>query len=86
MCCMVCLQDALFIGAKLDSDVHGDSCRLAFYGRLLHLLDTAAQTGAAGAQNNTAKDALRQLKVYKVTMAPLCGCSDIHVPRCVPPC
>nr|BCL66109.1 eukaryotic elongation factor [Volvox africanus] len=34
-------KDALVIGAKLDGDVHGEACRLAFYGRLVSPIDPA---------------------------------------------
>lgn len=45
------LQDALVIGARFDVDAHGEACRLAFYGRLVQLLEPQD---------------LHQLKVYKV--------------------
>ncbi|KAG2492709.1 hypothetical protein HYH03_009122 [Edaphochlamys debaryana] len=32
-------KDALVIGAKFDADIHGEACRLAFYGRLVRLVD-----------------------------------------------
>ncbi|KAJ9507266.1 hypothetical protein QJQ45_006243 [Haematococcus lacustris] len=45
---------ALVIGAKFDGDIHGESCRLAFYGRLVTLI-------------NPSKPAeLQQLRVYKM--------------------
>eukprot|EP00775_Hariotina_reticulata_P012357 gene12357-12491_t len=47
-------EDAVIIGARFDFDTGGDSCRLAFYGRLL----TALGQG-------TPED-LKQLQVYKV--------------------
>ena len=47
-------QDALVIGAKLDANAHGESCRLAFYGRLLWILD------------HTNPSELSRLRVYKV--------------------
>ncbi|KAG2429383.1 hypothetical protein HXX76_011148 [Chlamydomonas incerta] len=34
-------KDALVIGAKFDADIHGEACRLAFYGRLVRLVDPA---------------------------------------------
>ncbi|GFH06057.1 hypothetical protein HaLaN_00621 [Haematococcus lacustris] len=47
-------QGALVIGAKFDGDIHGESCRLAFYGRLVTLI-------------NPSKPAeLQQLRVYKM--------------------
>lgn len=45
------LQDALVIGARFDVDAHGEACRLAFYGRLVQLLEPQD---------------LHQLKIYKV--------------------
>ncbi|GLC39063.1 hypothetical protein PLESTB_001289600 [Pleodorina starrii] len=32
-------KDALVIGAKFDGETHGEACRLAFYGRLVSLVD-----------------------------------------------
>ena len=54
-------QDALVIGAKFDTtgDTTGDTCRLAFYGRLAALIDP------------TKEQEMARLKVYKVgEMAP----------------
>jgi hypothetical protein len=50
------VQDAVVIGARLDVESSGDSCRLAFYGRLL------AQMGQGGPQE------LQRLKVFKVVL------------------
>jgi hypothetical protein len=50
----VCSQDAVVIGARLDSNSSGESCRLAFYGRLL------AQLGSGTPQE------LKRLLVFKV--------------------
>ncbi|GAX74045.1 hypothetical protein CEUSTIGMA_g1495.t1 [Chlamydomonas eustigma] len=47
-------QESLLIGARLDADIHGESCRLCFYGRLLWLLDPSSM------------NELSKLKVYKV--------------------
>nr|ADI46930.1 SelEFm [Volvox carteri f. nagariensis] len=47
-------KEALIIGAKFDSDVHGEACRLAFYGRLACVIDL------------TDSDELARLKVYKM--------------------
>ena len=55
MCICFCpYQDALVIGAKFDSDPHGESCRLAFYGRVAKLLDPSKLLE------------MQQLRVYKV--------------------
>jgi hypothetical protein len=51
-------QDALVIGSRLDADAAGESCRLAFCGRLTALLDPAAP------------HQLERLRVYKVSIAP----------------
>ena len=32
---VVCSQDALFIGSKLDLDVNTQTCRIAFHGKLI---------------------------------------------------
>lgn len=48
------MQDALIIGAKFDADVHGESCRLAFYGRISTLIDPAKH------------EDLASIRVYKV--------------------
>ena len=44
----------MVIGAKLDADVHGEACRLAFYGRMLGQLDASDPKQ------------LQRLRVYKV--------------------
>lgn len=62
------LQDAVVIGARLDFDATGDSCRLAFYGRLL------AQLGSGGPQE------LQRLQVFKVRLHP--GCALTHMLAC----
>lgn len=53
-CMHALLQDAVIIGARLDTEASGDSCRLAFYGKLL------GQLGQGGPQE------LQRLQVYKV--------------------
>lgn len=61
------LQDAVVIGARLDFDSCGDSCRLAFYGRLLE------QLGPGGPQE------LQRLHVYKVkTLRKCCFLACMH--------
>ena len=52
-------QDALVIGAKLDADANGESCRLAFYGRLVWLVD------------HTNQESMSKLRVYKVGMGSI---------------
>lgn len=48
------LQDSVLIGSRLDANQEAATCRLAFYGRLLKLLDP------------TDSQVLQQLKVYKL--------------------
>ena len=43
----------MLIGARLDTDVHSNTCRLAFHGRILEAIDTAN------------KAETQRLKVYK---------------------
>ncbi|GFR43158.1 hypothetical protein Agub_g4205 [Astrephomene gubernaculifera] len=49
-------RNALVIGSKFDAGVHGEACRLAFYGRLVALLDP------------TCPDRLARLRVFKAKM------------------
>eukprot|EP00898_Chlorokybus_atmophyticus_P005046 jgi/Chlat1/5542/Chrsp369S00410 len=51
---ITCPRNALFIGAKLDADVHANACRLAFHGRIAAIIDP------------NDKSDLQQLRVYKV--------------------
>lgn len=53
------MQASLIIGAKLDTDPHGEACRLAFYGRLVALLCAGDMEGP-GCQ-------LQKLRVHKVS-------------------
>lgn len=46
--------DSVVIGARFDADAHGDGCRLAFYGRILSLLDPSKP------------QELQRLRVYKL--------------------
>lgn len=46
------------IGAKFDADIHGETCRLAFYGRLLSLVDPCKP------------EELQKLRVFKVSLTP----------------
>lgn len=48
------LQDSVLIGSRLDASQEAATCRLAFYGRLLKLL------------NPTDSQMLQQLKIYKL--------------------
>nr|ADI46882.1 SelEFf [Volvox carteri f. nagariensis] len=49
-------KDTLIIGGKFDADIHGEACRLAFYGRQVFLVDPTRQ------------EELAQLRVYKIKL------------------
>lgn len=49
-------QNSLLIGSKLDSDIHANSCRLAFYGNAQHLLT----------DKDYHNSVLPDLKIYKI--------------------
>eukprot|EP01112_Ceratiomyxa_fruticulosa_P010457 TRINITY_DN2771_c0_g1_i3.p1 TRINITY_DN2771_c0_g1~~TRINITY_DN2771_c0_g1_i3.p1 ORF type:complete len:546 (+),score=96.05 TRINITY_DN2771_c0_g1_i3:121-1758(+) len=52
---VICPLKSLFIGSRLDSDIHANNCRIAFYGKLLDFVDP------------TDKSALfEKLKIYKI--------------------
>ncbi|GAQ81505.1 Selenocysteine-specific elongation factor [Klebsormidium nitens] len=50
---ITCPLGALLIGSRLDTDIHTNTCRLAFHGRLLQAMDPRD------------KDALQSLEVFK---------------------
>ena len=52
--CYLVLQDAVLIGSRLDASQEASTCRLAFYGRILKLLDPNDAT------------AMQQIKIYKL--------------------
>jgi len=52
---ITCAQNFLVIGSKLDTDVHSNTCRLAFHGRLVRPITEV----------NYAESVLPQLKVFK---------------------
>jgi len=62
------MQDALVIAAKFDGDVHGETCRLAFYGRIISILNPANS------------QELQQMKVYKVRFFCTTGSLDLKSP------
>lgn len=41
---IVCDPEAVFIASRLDTDVHSKTCRIAFCGKLAHMVDTSKQT------------------------------------------
>ncbi|XP_065844558.1 selenocysteine-specific elongation factor-like [Oscarella lobularis] len=53
---LVCGKDSLVIGSRLDTDINSNSCRIAFYGRLLRSFVDRANMASV----------LPQLKVYKM--------------------
>lgn len=52
---VICGQNFLAIGSKLDTDIHANVCRIAFHGRLIELLS----------DQNYAETVLPKLKVFK---------------------
>jgi hypothetical protein len=54
LCACPAAQDSVIIGARLDFEASGDSCRLSFYGRLCAALPTGSP------------HELQRLQVYKV--------------------
>ncbi|RNA00564.1 selenocysteine-specific elongation factor, partial [Brachionus plicatilis] len=52
---VLCVEKSLLIGSKLDTDIHLNQCRIAFYGRVLHSF------GSKDFRENE----LLALKVYK---------------------
>ena len=48
---------ALLIGSRLDSDLHANACRLAFYGRLLEPITSASSSSSASAHSSSASSA-----------------------------
>ncbi|XP_004368453.1 selenocysteine-specific elongation factor [Trichechus manatus latirostris] len=53
---VTCPRLCLMIGSRLDTDIHSNTCRLAFHGTLLHGLE----------DKNYAESVLPRLKVYKL--------------------
>ncbi|KAM5279839.1 selenocysteine-specific elongation factor isoform 2-T2 [Ctenodactylus gundi] len=53
---VTCPRLCLVIGSRLDTDIHANTCRLAFHGTLLHGLE----------DRNYAESCLPSLKVYKL--------------------
>ncbi|XP_026579128.1 selenocysteine-specific elongation factor [Pseudonaja textilis] len=53
---VTCPKFCLVIGSKLDTDIHANTCRLAFHGILLHGME----------EKNYTEECLPNLKVYKM--------------------
>lgn len=53
---VTCPKFCLVIGSKLDTDIHANTCRLAFHGILLHGME----------EKNYTEECLPKLKVYKM--------------------
>lgn len=71
---VLCVNDSLVIGSKLDADIHLNQCRIAFYGRVLHSFVNkdfkevqTLQVGTASktSQSISAGTHLTSIKVYK---------------------
>ena len=60
---VLCTVNSLLIGSKLDTDIHLNQCRIAFYGNVLHSFTNKdfKDTGAGQAVNRKLSD----LKIYK---------------------
>lgn len=52
---VTCPKDSLVIGSRLDTDIHRNSCRLAFHGKLLTIIT----------EKSYAEDILPNVKVFK---------------------
>ena len=63
---VLCTFNSLLIGSKLDTDIHLNQCRIAFYGHVLHSFtnrdfkEAVANSGLALSNNR-----LADLKIYK---------------------
>eukprot|EP00057_Strongylocentrotus_purpuratus_P014747 XP_011669221.1 PREDICTED: selenocysteine-specific elongation factor [Strongylocentrotus purpuratus] len=55
---VACPRNCLIIGSKLDTDIHTNTCRLAFHGKLLHAIT----------DKNYVETVLPQLKIYKTKL------------------
>ncbi|XP_072179374.1 selenocysteine-specific elongation factor-like [Diadema setosum] len=53
---VACPRNCVIIGSKLDTDIHANTCRLAFHGKLLHAMT----------DKNYAETVLPKLKIYKL--------------------
>ena len=68
---VLCTQNSLVIGSKLDTDIHLNQCRIGFYGKVLHLFtnkdfkDPSSAAAAASASASTNHHHLSDLRVYK---------------------
>ena len=51
---IIAVQDSVIIGSRFDASQDAPTCRLAFYGRILQLIEP------------TSPAALQQLKIYKL--------------------
>jgi selenocysteine-specific elongation factor len=68
---VLCVMDSLLIGSRLDTDIHLNTCRIAFYGHVLHMFTSKdykepitlskSTIGTASQMNSH----LTALKVYK---------------------
>jgi selenocysteine-specific elongation factor len=74
---VLCVPNSLLIGSKLDTDIHLNQCRIAFYGNVLHMFtnddfksatrsqSSSASAAAAATATTYAASYLSMLRVYK---------------------
>ncbi len=65
----LCVLNNLLIGSKLDTDIHLNQCRIAFYGRVLHMFtnrDFKEQRPSVQLDAAKTNSYLSDLKVYKL--------------------
>lgn len=60
---VLCVLNSLLIGSKLDTDIHLNQCRIAFYGRVLH---SFVSKDFKEPSNDKVTPHLNSLKVYKI--------------------
>jgi selenocysteine-specific elongation factor len=70
---VLCVSNSLLIGSKLDTDIHLNQCRIAFYGNVLHMFTnddfkiTPKNNATASTMTTTSASSsyLSMLRVYK---------------------
>ena len=61
---VLCTPNSLLIGSKLDTDIHLNTCRIAFYGHVLHSF-TNKDFKESNTNPTTIGHRLNELKIYK---------------------
>ena len=61
---VLCVLNSLLIGSKLDTDIHLNQCRIAFYGRVLHSF--VSKDFKEPSNDKLSSPHLNSLKVYKI--------------------